>query len=137
MHMLRLFFVYHITGSTYYTYLLFSSYEYLKDIYNTLKGIGKIQFVSQNLKLFKFHGNFLQGKIWNYKSSNTSPYVGKSTLVQYILLILTFTVFEEQCLAQRFCKMSGKVTSSLNKRINNWRFSIFCVFTVLTLGASD
>ena len=47
-------------------------------------------------------------KKWNYQSLNTTLYV--LILMEYILLILQFTVFEEQCLAQLFCKLSGKVT---------------------------
>ena len=45
-----------------------------------------------------------------YQSLNTTIYVGKLILMEYILFILQFTVFEEQCLAQLFCKLSGKVT---------------------------
>ena len=59
------FFVYQITGSTFSTYLLFSSYVYLKDICKTLrrvKGIGQNQLVSKltillNLLISKFHGS--------------------------------------------------------------------------------
>ena len=39
-----IFFVYHVTGSTYKRIIL---QVYLEDIYKTLKGIGKIQFVSE------------------------------------------------------------------------------------------
>ena len=61
-----------------------------------------------NLQISKFHKSIhkKKRKYWNCQSLNTTPYVGKFTLVQYILLILPFTVFEEQCLAQRFCKLS-------------------------------
>ena len=66
----------------------FSNYVYPKDVYKTLKEFGKIQFVSKNC---------------NYQSLNTTPYVGKLTLVQHILLIiLPFAVLEDQCLAQSF-----------------------------------
>ena len=46
----------------------FSSCVYLKDIYETLKGIGKIQFVSEftiflYLQISKFHGNLSQERI--------------------------------------------------------------------------
>ena len=46
----------------------FSSCVYLKDIYETLKGIGKIQFVSEftillHLQISKFHGNLSQERI--------------------------------------------------------------------------
>ena len=46
----------------------FSSYVYLKDIYKTLKGIEKIQFVSKLTNLvksvnFKFHGNLPKEKL--------------------------------------------------------------------------
>ena len=45
----------------------FLSYVYLKDIYKTLEGIGKIQFVSElaillNLLISKFHGSFHKEK---------------------------------------------------------------------------
>ena len=45
----------------------FSSYVYLKDMYKTLKGIGKIQFVSEltillNLQISKFHGSLHKEK---------------------------------------------------------------------------
>ena len=43
MRMSRKIFCSHATGSTNY----FTSYVYLKIIYKTLKGIGKIQFVSK------------------------------------------------------------------------------------------
>ena len=64
------FFIYQITGSTFSTYLLFSSYLYLKDICKTLKGvkgIGKNQFVSKltnllNLLISKFHGSLHKKK---------------------------------------------------------------------------
>ena len=64
------FFVYHVTGSTYITYLLFLSYVYLKDKNvkdKTLKGIEKIQFVSEstillNLQISKFHGSICKQK---------------------------------------------------------------------------
>ena len=84
-------FVYHVTGprpvdlrsrNLLQNYIL--SYVHLKNIYKTLKGIGKVQFVSGDKR--------------------------KLTLVWYILLILLFTVFEEQCLTLTFCKLSGKVT---------------------------
>ena len=45
-----------------------------------------------------------------YQSLNTTPYVGKLTLVQYVLLILSFAIFQEQSLAKRFCKLAGNVT---------------------------
>ena len=64
------FFVYQITGSTFSTYLLFSSYVYLKDICKTLKGvkgIGQNQLVSKltillNLLISKFHGSLNKKK---------------------------------------------------------------------------
>ena len=63
-------FVYHIQN-------YFSNYVYLKDIYiyQTLKGIRKIQFVSEltlllNLYISKFH-----------KEKNWTPYMGRLTLV--------------------------------------------------------
>ena len=45
----------------------FSSYVHLKDIYKTLKGIGKIQFVSEltillNLQISKFPGGLQKEK---------------------------------------------------------------------------
>ena len=45
----------------------FSSYVHLKDIYKTLKGIGKIQFVSEltillNLQISKFSGGLQKEK---------------------------------------------------------------------------
>ena len=45
----------------------FSSYVYVKDIYKTLNGIGKIQFVSEltillNLQISKFHGSLHKEK---------------------------------------------------------------------------
>ena len=33
-------------------------------------------------------------KNWSYQSLNANPYVGKLTLVQYILFILPFTVLK-------------------------------------------
>ena len=51
-------------------------------------------FTKKKLKLSKLEYYYFCGKV------NLKP----------ILLILPFTVFEEQCLAQRFCKLSGKVT---------------------------
>ena len=86
----------------------FPSYVYLKDVYKTSKEIGKTQFLNNFAKSVNFTG-VVPMKIWNYQSLHTNPYVGKLTLVQYILLILPFPFFEEQCLAQRFCKLSGKV----------------------------
>ena len=64
------FFVYQITGSTFSTYLLFSSYVDLKDICKTLKGvkgIGQNQLVSKltillNLLISKFHGSLHKKK---------------------------------------------------------------------------
>ena len=44
-------------------------------------------------------GVFTKEKNWNYQNLNITPYVGKLTLV-----------YEEQCLAQRFCKLLGKIT---------------------------
>ena len=35
--------------------------------------------------------------------------MGKLGLVEYIMLMLPFTVFQEKYLAQRVCKLSGKV----------------------------
>ena len=92
----------------------FSSYVHLKDIYKTLKGIAKIQFVSEltillNLQISKFSGGLQKEKNWNFQSLNTTPYVRKliHKLSVIHLLTLSFTVFEEQCLAQRFCKLSA------------------------------
>ena len=79
------FFVYNVTGST-YSRFFFSSYVYLKAISKTLKGTVKPQFVSEltillNLQISKFYASLHKEKNWNYKISNTSPYVGKLTLV--------------------------------------------------------
>ena len=46
------------------------------------------------LLISKFHGSLHKEKNWNYHSLNTILYVGKLTLVWYILLVLPFTVFE-------------------------------------------
>ena len=43
--------------------------------------------------------------------------------------MLQFTVFEEQCLAQRFCKLSEKVLTVKNN--DNWIFLIFFVFAIV------
>ena len=64
----------------------FPSCVYLKDINKNLKGIGKIQFVSElailrNLRISKIHGSLHIEKNRNYKSLNTTPYVRKLTLV--------------------------------------------------------
>ena len=63
-----------------------------------------------NLQISKFHVSLHKEKNWNDQSLNTTPYVGKFTLVWFALFILPFTVFEEQYLVQRFCKLSEKVT---------------------------
>ena len=69
---------------------LFWSYVYLKDIYKNLKGIGKIQFVSEltillNLSISRFHGSLHKRKKRKIeiikKSLNITPYVRKLTLV--------------------------------------------------------
>ena len=49
--------------------------------------------------------------------------------MQYIPLILIFTGFDKQCLAQRFCKLSEKLLTVRN--INNSTFLIFLVFTLV------
>ena len=56
-------------------------------------------FTKKNIKIIK---------TWILLLNATS--VGKLALVQYNLLILLFTGLEEQCLAQKFCKLSEKVT---------------------------
>ena len=66
-----------------------------------------IRFKSVN---FTISREFSQRKKLSYQSLNITSYVVRLTLVKYILFILPFTVFEEQCLAQRFCKLSEKVT---------------------------
>ena len=59
-------FAYNVTGST-YSKKFFLSYVYHKDIYKTLKGIGKIQFVSElaiqlNLQISKFYRSHYKEK---------------------------------------------------------------------------
>ena len=101
----------------------FSNYVYLKDICKTLKEIGKIQFVPKlaillNLYISKFYVTLHKEKNWNYQSLNTILHVGKLTSVKYILLILLFTVFEEECLAQMFWNLSGKVAVAVTNSDN-------------------
>ena len=54
----------------------FSSYVYLNDIYKTLKGIGKIQFVSELTILQESS----RRKKQNCQSLNATSYVGKLAL---------------------------------------------------------
>ena len=117
-------FVSQVTGSTFFYFL---SYAYLKNIYKTLKGIRKTPFVSKltillNLWISKFHGRLPKEKHRNYQLTvlNTTPYVVKLTLVWNILLILPFTVFEEQFSAQRFCKLLGK---KIHFNSKNWTYT--------------
>ena len=86
------FFVYHVTRST-YSRIIFQAmyisriYIYRKDICKNLKGIGKIQFISElkillNLSISKFHGDLHKEKKTDLiKSLNSTPYLGKLTLV--------------------------------------------------------
>ena len=62
------FFAYHVTGSPYSRIFFCAMYAYLKDIYKTLKRIGKIKCVSQltillNLHISKFHRSLHKEKI--------------------------------------------------------------------------
>ena len=100
-----------------------------------MKGIGKFQFVSEltilpNPEISKLRWSLHIEKYWNYQSLNIIPYVGKLTLVYCILLILPLTVFEEQCLAQRFRKLSKKV------KFQQWWLVIFnflCLYHVFPM----
>ena len=82
-----------------------------------MKGIEKIQSVSDitillNLQIFKFLGSFDKEKNLSKKLSKLEyyPLSGKVNFSAIYLLILPFTVFEEYYSAQRFCKLSEKVT---------------------------
>ena len=48
--------------------------------------------------------------------------MGKLTLVQYILFILPFSVFEEKCLAETFLKLLEKVTFQQQKIMDIFNF---------------
>ena len=54
-------------------------------------------FIRVNIfaKSVNFIGSSKKKKNWNCQNLNTTPYVGKLTLVKYTLLIFPFTVFEE------------------------------------------
>ena len=77
MLMSRIFFAYHATGTIYSNFLCRAMYI-SKDIYKTVKGLGKIQFVSEltillNPQISQFHGSLHKEKNWNYKSLKTTP----------------------------------------------------------------
>ena len=84
-----------------WVYLLqkyFWSSVYLKDVYKTLKGIGKIRFLSEltillNLQISKFYGSLRDEKNFNYQSFNTTPYLERLTLVYHLQLLKNNVTF--------------------------------------------
>ena len=112
----------------------FSSYVYLKDIYKTLKGIGKIQFLSEliillNLWISKFYKNLQKEDNSICQNLNNTPYVWNFSVIHPThITVYTFwrTMFCSNVLL--IIEESYILTVKNN---DDWTFWIFVILTIM------